>query len=173
MNPVDVSKSATVVRAALGFGSNLGDRRNHIAQAAATVAASPGVTLVATSPLFGTAPMGGPEQPDYVNAVAVIDTTLSARELLELAQRCERDAGRTRGVRWGPRTLDVDVLAFDAVVSDDPELTLPHPRATERAFVMVPWAAVDPSFVVSGRSVAYWAEQLGHAGVTPLSEGRA
>ena len=155
----------TTVRAALGFGSNLGDRQRLIDDALATISSEPGIELVAVSPLVETDPVGGPEQPEYLNAVAVLDTTLTPDGLLQLAQRCEQDAGRERDVRWGPRTLDVDLLAYDAVEVDSPTLTLPHPRATERAFVMVPWAAVDPGFVVSGRRVAEWAALLDASGV--------
>jgi 2-amino-4-hydroxy-6-hydroxymethyldihydropteridine diphosphokinase len=100
----------------------------------------------------------------------VVDTSLTPDDLLGIAQRCERRAGRVREVRWGPRTLDVDVLAYDAVELESPTLTLPHPRAAERAFVMVPWAAVDPDFVVFGRRVAEWAQLLDGSGVR-LVEG--
>jgi 2-amino-4-hydroxy-6-hydroxymethyldihydropteridine diphosphokinase len=157
--------SDTVVRAALGLGSNLGDRRRFLDDALTTIGSAPGIDVVAVSPVVETEPVGGPEQPEYLNVVAVLDTSLTPDDLLDLAQRCERDAGRVRDVRWGPRTLDVDVLAYDDVEVESPTLTLPHPRATERAFVMVPWAVVDPGFVVSGRRVAEWAHLLGGSGV--------
>lgn len=159
--------SPTAVRVALGLGSNLGDRRALITAAVATLRDEPGVEVVAVSSLVETDPVGGPEQPDYLNAVVLVDTTLPPLEVLALAQRCEQDAARVREQRWGPRTLDVDVLAYDAVVRDDPVLTLPHPRACERAFVLVPWAEVDPTFELSGRTVAEWAEEVGDAGVRP------
>ena len=101
--------------------------------------------------LYRTAPVGGVEQPDYLNAVVAGRTELSASDLLALCQRIEQAHGRTRDVRWGPRTLDVDVLRFGDVVSDDPRLTLPHPRAHERAFVLVPWFEVDADASVPGR----------------------
>jgi len=159
----------TVTRAALGLGSNLSDRLAHIESAIATIASAPGVTVVGVSPVVESVAVGGPDQPDYLNAVVVIDTSLSASALLALAQRCEAGAQRVRHERWGPRTLDVDVLAYGAEISDDPELTLPHPRAMQRAFVMVPWATVDPQFVLAGRAVAEWASQLGDHGIRPTS----
>ena len=138
-------------RAALGIGANEGSPLPALRHAVDLIVAEPGVHLVGLSPLYRTAPVGGPAQPDYLNAVAVIDSTLSPGDLLALAHRAESDLGRTRTVRWGPRTLDVDILAVGEVVSADPALTLPHPRAHERAFVLVPWADVDPEFVVPGR----------------------
>jgi 2-amino-4-hydroxy-6-hydroxymethyldihydropteridine diphosphokinase len=159
------------VRAALGLGSNLGDRAEVLKSAIATISRTPNVTVAAVSPFVETDPVGGPEQPDYLNAVVVIDTSLTPEELLSLAHTCEQLAGRIRDVRWGPRTLDVDVLAYDQVARHDAALTLPHPRATQRAFVLVPWAAVDPSFVVAGRTVGEWADTVDDAGVRPF-EGR-
>jgi 2-amino-4-hydroxy-6-hydroxymethyldihydropteridine diphosphokinase len=153
------------VRAAYGLGSNLGDRQKLLAEAITTIGQAPGISVVAVSPVVETDAVGGPEQPDYLNAVVVVDTTLTPEQMLELAQHCEQRAGRVREERWGPRTLDVDVLAYDAVSSDDVTLTLPHPRATERAFVMVPWAAVDPTFVVLGRTVQEWSDSLDQSGV--------
>ena len=160
----------TVTRAALGLGSNLGDRLFHIESALATITATPGVTVVGVSPLIESVAVGGPDQPDYLNAVVVIDTLVSAEGLLALARRCEAQAQRLRDEQWGPRTLDVDVLAYGEMTSDDAELTLPHPRATQRAFVMLPWATVDPEFVVAGRAVAEWAEQLGDRGIRPMTD---
>lgn len=149
-----------MTRVALGLGANLGDRAEALTRAAEVIAADPAVQVIAMSTVIETDPVGGPEQPDYLNAVLVIETPLSPSEVLALAHRAEQDAGRTREVRWGPRTLDVDVLAYEGVVSDDPVLTLPHPRALERAFVLEPWAEVDPGFVVNGRTVAEWLSRL-------------
>ncbi|HEX5018019.1 MAG TPA: 2-amino-4-hydroxy-6-hydroxymethyldihydropteridine diphosphokinase [Actinomycetes bacterium] len=157
-----------VVRAAFGLGSNVGDRVQHVRDAIAEIGDESGVSTVGVSQLVETDPVGGPEQPEFINAVVVVDTVLQPRELLALAQRCEQRAARVRTERWGPRTLDVDLLAYDDVDSDDPELTLPHPRATQRAFVMVPWAQVDPEFVVSGRTVEEWADLLDASGVRRL-----
>ena len=105
---------------------------------------------VAVSPVYETAPVGGPAQPDYLNAVLVAATSLPARAVLDRGQAAEAARRRVRGQRWGPRTLDVDVIVYGDAVSDDPELTLPHPRAHERAFVLAPWHDVDPGAVIPG-----------------------
>jgi len=160
----------TVTRAALGLGSNLGDRLAHIESAIATIASTPGVAIVGVSPLVESLAVGRPDQPDYLNAVVVIDTSITPAALLALAHRCEGDAQRVRHERWGPRTLDVDILAYGGASSDDSTLTLPHPRATQRAFVMVPWAAVDPQFVVAGRAVADWARHIDNKGIRPMTD---
>jgi 2-amino-4-hydroxy-6-hydroxymethyldihydropteridine diphosphokinase len=141
-----VTSADGVRRAYLGIGSNLGDRVGRLQLAVDQLAAAPGVTVVAVSPVYETAPVGGPEQPDYLNAVVAVDTARSARELLELAHTVEAAAARVRDVRWGPRTLDVDVLLVGDEHVDDPDLTVPHPRMTERAFVVVPLADLDPSW---------------------------
>ena len=136
-----------MTRVALSLGANLGDRVAALQHAVDVVSALG--TVVGLSDVYETDPVGGPEQPEYYNAVVVVETDASAQQVLAAAHRAEQGKDRTREVRWGPRTLDVDVLAFGDRVSDDPDLTLPHPRATERAFVMIPWAQVDPQFVLS------------------------
>lgn len=162
----------SIVRAALGLGSNLGDRHALLANAIETIESTPGITVVGVSPVVESTPVGGPPQQDFLNSVVVVDTTLTPDALLELAQRCETDAGRERRERWGPRTLDVDVLAYGDLTTDDPELTLPHPRAVVRAFVLVPWAVVDPHFVVAGRTVSDWAADVDVSGVRPADPVR-
>jgi 2-amino-4-hydroxy-6-hydroxymethyldihydropteridine diphosphokinase len=135
-----------LTRAHLGIGSNLGDRAAHLQAAVDGLAGEPGIRVVAVSPVYETEPVGGPPQADYLNAVVVVETTLTPRELLGVAQQLERATGRVRGERWGPRTLDVDVLTVGAEQVDEPDLTVPHPRMAERAFVMVPLADVDPAW---------------------------
>lgn len=139
-------------RAVVSLGANLGDRLAALQGALDALAADDSVHVVAVSPVYSTAPVGGPEQDDYLNAVVLIDTELSPHELLALAQRIEADHHRTREVRWGPRTLDIDLIAFHApdgdIVMDTPDLTLPHPRACERAFVCVPWGDVEPELAL-------------------------
>jgi 2-amino-4-hydroxy-6-hydroxymethyldihydropteridine diphosphokinase len=143
--------------AVLSLGSNLGDRL--AALQSAVDAMRP--WLRAVSPVYETPPWGPVPQADYLNAVVVVaDESAGPREWLTRAQAAENAAGRTRGIRWGPRTLDVDVVAVDDVVSDDPELTLPHPRAGERAFVLVPWLAADPGATLSGKPLGAWIAQL-------------
>ena len=137
--------------AVLSMGSNLGDRVAHLQDAVDAMRA----WLVAVSPVYETAPWGPVPQGDYLNLVAVVrDDLASARTWLDRAHSAEADAQRSREVRWGPRTLDVDVVSVDRVTSDDPELLLPHPRAHERAFVLVPWLAVDPHAVLGATAVS-------------------
>lgn len=155
------------MRVALSLGANLGDRLAAL-QHAVDVVSGLG-EVIAVSDVYETDPVGGPEQPAYYNAVVVIDTEATAEQVLEAAQRAEQGKGRTRSVRWGPRTLDVDVLAHGSTTSDDPVLTLPHPRAFERGFVMVPWAEADPGFELpDGRTVAQVAAGLPDAGIRRL-----
>jgi 2-amino-4-hydroxy-6-hydroxymethyldihydropteridine diphosphokinase len=140
------------MRVALSIGANLGERVEALQYAVDELAALG--WIVAVSDVYETDPVGGPEQPDYLNAVVVLETEASPAEVLATAQAAEQGRGRTREIRWGARTLDVDVLAYGQTVSDDPDLTLPHPRATERGFVMIPWAQVDPGFALpDGRTV--------------------
>ncbi|MDT4919255.1 MAG: 2-amino-4-hydroxy-6-hydroxymethyldihydropteridine diphosphokinase [Pseudonocardiales bacterium] len=137
--------------AVLSIGSNLGDRIGTLRGAVDAFAP----WLRAVSPVYETPPWGPVPQDDYLNAVLLVaDPDAAPLDWLRRAQAAEQTAGRTRDVRWGPRTLDVDVVAVDDITSDDPELTLPHPRAHERAFVLVPWLAVDPDAVLSGEPVA-------------------
>lgn len=131
------------MRAFVALGSNLGDRRAHLR---AAVAGLPGV--VAVSGVYETEPVGGPAaQPPYLNAVVELETGLTPRQLLELGQALEAAAGRVRAARWGPRTLDVDVLLVGGLVVDEADLTVPHPRMRERAFVLVPLHDLAPDLV--------------------------
>jgi 2-amino-4-hydroxy-6-hydroxymethyldihydropteridine diphosphokinase len=134
--------------AVLSIGSNIGDRLAQLRSAVAGLAPY----LTAASPVFQTPPWGPVRQQPFFNAVLLVqDSTAAPADWLARAQACEQAAGRTREQRWGPRTLDVDVITVDEVVSDDPVLTLPHPRAAERAFVLVPWWSVDPEAQLPGR----------------------
>jgi len=131
-----------LTRAFLGLGSNLGERRRLLA---AAVAAMP--DLVAVSPLYETDPVGGPEQGAYLNLVVELDTARSARELLALCGELEAAADRVREVRWGPRTLDVDVLWVDGETVAEPDLEVPHPRMGQRRFVLAPLRDLAPDLV--------------------------
>ncbi len=134
------------VRAFLGLGSNLGDRRRFLRRAVATLRTYGDV--VAVSPLYETEPVGGPEgQGEYLNIVVELRTQASARELLERCRRLEREAGRVRSVRFGPRTLDADVLLVGSEHVADPDLVVPHPRMFERRFVLAPLADLAPELV--------------------------
>lgn len=132
------SAARAPVEVALSLGANLGERLAALQRAIDVITADPAVQAVSVSAVYETDPVGGPEQPDYLNAVLLIRTTLVPVEVLALAHLAEQDLHRTREVRWGARTLDVDVINYGDIVSDDPALTLPHPRAAERAFVLIP-----------------------------------
>ena len=138
-------------RAVLSLGSNQGDRLATLQGAVDALAGTPGLAVLAVSPVYETDPVGGPEQPDYLNAVVLVQTDLGPRALLERSLAVEADFDRARDVRWGPRTLDVDVLAVGDLRVDEPGLVVPHPRAAERAFVLMPWLDVDPAAEVPGR----------------------
>ena len=144
------------VRAFLGLGSNLGDRLGHLQGAVDGLRAVAGVTVVEVSPVYETDPIG-PEQPEYLNAVVAIETSLNARQLLELGQTLERAAQRVRGERWGPRTLDVDVLVVGWEVIEEPDLVVPHPRMWERGFVMAPLHDLEPELGIRGLPPGGWA----------------
>lgn len=135
-----------VQRAYVGLGSNLADPSSQVGAALAELATLPGTRLVAASRLYGNPPMGPQTQPDYVNAVAALDTTLTPLGLLAALQAVEQAHGRARdGERWGPRTLDLDLLVFADQVIDEASLRVPHPGIAERAFVLVPLAEVAPA----------------------------
>jgi 2-amino-4-hydroxy-6-hydroxymethyldihydropteridine diphosphokinase len=133
------------VRAFLGLGSNLGDREAHLRRAVDSLRAAD--TVVAVSPVYETGPVGGPPQGAYLNLVVELDTDRSARQLLELCQRLEAEGERVRTERWGPRTIDVDVLLLGGERIDEPDLQVPHPRLWERRFVLAPLADVAPELV--------------------------
>lgn len=135
------------VRAYLSIGSNLGDRLGNLQGAVTGLGAVPGITVVAVSPVFETDPVG-PDQPDYLNAAVAVETTLTPRALLAAAQAQEAAAARVRAERWGPRTLDVDIVTFGDQVVDEPDLQIPHPRWAERDFVLAPLAALGHPAVV-------------------------
>jgi 2-amino-4-hydroxy-6-hydroxymethyldihydropteridine diphosphokinase len=149
-----VTAAPAQVVACLAFGSNLGDRERHIHQALAALAAGPAVTVLRVSRLYETPPWGPVAQGRYLNACAAVSTTLSPRALLDLCLAVERAGGRERLVRWGPRTLDIDVLTYGDVKLAEPDLVIPHPRMMERAFVLVPLIDVAPGLVVNGEPVA-------------------
>lgn len=154
-------------RVALGLGSNLGDRLEYLQAAVDTLTETPDIVPVAVSPVYEADPVGGPEgQPSFLNAVLTLDTMLSARTLVERAFAVEDAYGRTREERWGPRTLDIDLLAVGSEVIDEPGLTVPHPLLAQRAFVLAPWADIDPDFEVPGLGrVADLATAVGTSGV--------
>jgi 2-amino-4-hydroxy-6-hydroxymethyldihydropteridine diphosphokinase len=156
-------------RAVLSLGSNIGDRTAHLQTAVAAL----GRTVRAVSAIYRTPPWGGIEQQDFYNIVVLAEDGLvdDARWWLDRCRQLEQQAGRERVIRWGPRTLDADVITVELhgrpVRSDDPELTLPHPRAAERAFVLMPWAEVDPTAELPGAGpIAELLDGLDTGGIT-------
>ena len=142
----------------LALGANLGDREATLQSAVDALAATPGPRVLAASPVVETAPVGGPEQPDYLNAVLTCRTTLGPGELLSACLAIENEHGRVRETHWGARTLDIDVITYGELELSGPDLELPHPRAAARAFVLLPWSLLDPDARLAGRDVAALAE---------------
>ncbi|MGH3186770.1 MAG: 2-amino-4-hydroxy-6-hydroxymethyldihydropteridine diphosphokinase [Streptosporangiaceae bacterium] len=136
--------------AVLAVGSNLGDRMGTLQECVNAIGRLPDTDVLAISPVYQTAPVGGPPQPDYLNAVLAVATGLGAEDLLAALHGIEASLGRVRKERFGPRTLDIDIISYQGELSDDPALTLPHPRAHERAFVLAPWHDIEPAAELPG-----------------------
>jgi len=150
----------------IGLGSDLGDRLEALRRAAGLLSDTPGILVAALSPVYETDPVGVEAQPPFLNAVAGIETTLAARALLERCQEIEAELGRERSVRWGPRTIDLDLLLFSGERIDEPDLQVPHPRLAERAFVVRPLADLAPDLrLPDGRTVAEALAAVGEKGV--------
>jgi len=147
-----------VSRAYVGLGANLGDRTATLARALELLAEQPEIEIVAVSSFRETDPVGYLDQPRFLNAAAALETSLPPQALLRTLLNVERDLGRTReGPRFGPRTVDLDLLLLDDIIVDEPGLSLPHPRLHERIFALEPLVELDPSIVVPGRGTV---EQL-------------
>ena len=166
MSPLKPARTAR--SAYLGLGSNLGDRRANLARAVERIGAARLTAIAARSSLYATAPVGVTDQPEFLNAVVEVRTALEPVELLDACLGIERELGRIRTVRWGPRTIDIDVLLVEGIALDEERLTLPHPRMTERAFVLVPLAEIAPGIVVGGKTAAEWAAGIDSTGVRPV-----
>jgi 2-amino-4-hydroxy-6-hydroxymethyldihydropteridine diphosphokinase len=156
-----------VARAALSLGSNVGDARANVARAVEALERG-GARVVARSADYRTAPWGPVAQDWFVNACVIVETPLAPAELLALCKGVEREVGRTDGVRWGPRVVDVDILTYDDLELALPGLVVPHRHMLERAFVLVPLLDADPGFRVRGESIAEVAARLGGEGVVRL-----
>ena len=161
-----------MTRAHVGLGSNLGDRLATLDAAVRALDADELTHVMAVSRVYETVPVGGPEQDPYLNAVAVLETDRSPYQLLDLLLSTETSLGRVRTERWGPRTADLDLLLYDGPPVDSPELTVPHPRVRERAFVLVPLCDADPfARFPDGELAAAALARLGPvAGVVPVWE---
>jgi 2-amino-4-hydroxy-6-hydroxymethyldihydropteridine diphosphokinase len=161
-----------MTRAHVGLGSNLGDRLATLDAAVQALDADESTHVMAVSRVFETVPVGGPEQGPYLNAVAVLETDRSPYQLLDLLQSTETSLGRVRAEHWGPRTADLDLILYDGPPIDSPELIVPHPRARERAFVLVPLCDADPfARFPDGELAAAALARLGPvSGVVPVGE---
>ena len=162
-----------MTRAYLALGGNLGDVAGEFLTALRALRAADGVTLVAVSRVYRTPPWGVTDQPDFLNMAAAIDTDLPARALLELCLRIEKASGRVRDRRWGPRNIDIDVIAYGDAKIDEPDLTVPHPRAHERAFVLAPLADVAGDLMLVGQSVRELLAKADASGVSVDDEATA
>lgn len=154
----------------LALGSNLGERNDTLTEAVADLVDPPEVRLLDVSPIVQTKAVGGPpNQPDFLNMVITVETSLPPLELLAHCQAVENKHHRVREVRWGPRTLDVDIITYGDLRSDDPALTLPHPRAASRAFVLYPWSLIEPGAVLNGERISVLAARASDFGdLTPF-----
>ena len=152
---------------AIALGSNLGDSRATLENALRTLAQTPGISVKTCSSWYKTAPIG-PSQPDYLNGCAILSVQLNPQDLLKTLLSIEDQFGRIRQERWGARTLDLDLLLFDDLILDTPELQIPHPRMTQRAFVLVPLAEIVPDWIepVSGKTIAQILKNVDRSGVT-------
>jgi 2-amino-4-hydroxy-6-hydroxymethyldihydropteridine diphosphokinase len=160
-------------RAVISIGSNLGERRNYLQGAVHSLADTPEVWVTGVSPVYETEPVDAPEgSKDFLNAIVLLDTTLSVRTLLERAFAVESAYGREQGgERNAPRTLDVDLIVVGDRRADEEDLVLPHPRAAERAFVLVPWLDLEPDAEIPGVGpVAELVEKIGREGVRPRED---
>jgi 2-amino-4-hydroxy-6-hydroxymethyldihydropteridine diphosphokinase len=156
--------------AVLGLGGNIGDSRKLIAAAIDRLAANPEIEVAAVSALYLTPPWGKIDQPAFLNAAVRVDTTLAPRRLLEAVLGVERELGRERIERWGPRRIDIDILLFGDVAIDEPGLHIPHPRLTERAFALVPLIDVMPDAVIEGRKASAWLPLTDSSGMQRLAD---
>jgi 2-amino-4-hydroxy-6-hydroxymethyldihydropteridine diphosphokinase len=156
--------------AVLGFGGNIGDSRRTIAAAVERLARHPEITVEAVSALYLTPPWGKLDQPAFLNAAARIETALAPRALLDAALDVERQFGRERTERWGPRRIDIDILLFGSVALDEPGLHLPHPHLKERAFALVPLIDVMPGAMIEGKTAESWLAGLDRSGMQRLAE---
>jgi 2-amino-4-hydroxy-6-hydroxymethyldihydropteridine diphosphokinase len=157
-----------VAEAYLGLGSNLGDKRAMLTEALARLDATPGIRVTARSRFYRTPPWGDTNQDWFLNAAAALDTTLSPADLLAACLQVERQLGRVRERKWGPRSIDIDVLAYGQEAVDDPDLVLPHPFVLQRAFVLKPLADIAPDLAIGGTSVRDALAQLDQTGIEPV-----
>lgn len=151
--------------AAIGLGGNIGDPARAMADALQVIDGRDDCDVVAVSPLYKTPPWGKLDQDAFVNSCALVETTLDPHALLDLCLSIERSMKRVRTERWGPRTIDIDVLVYEDAVIDEEGLQVPHPRMTQRGFVLLPLAKIAPELIVEGRSIAAWLADVDVSGI--------
>jgi 2-amino-4-hydroxy-6-hydroxymethyldihydropteridine diphosphokinase len=134
------------MKAVVSLGANIGDPKANLDLAVALLREA--TDVIAVSSYLQTKPVGGPEQPDYLNAVAIVESELPAKDLLAVLNGIETAMGRTREIHWGPRVIDLDLIQYDGLLVNDEKLTLPHPRAHERRFVLAPWFEIEPEAIL-------------------------
>lgn len=158
-----------VSKSAIALGSNLGDSLTILEDALKTLAQTPGIAVESSSSWYQTAPIG-PPQPDYLNGCALLKVQLNPEQLLAALLEVEKQFGRVRTQRWGPRSLDLDLLLFDRIILETPKLQIPHPRMRERAFVLVPLAEIAPDWIDpgSGKAIAQLLQGVDCSGVHRL-----
>ncbi len=149
-----------MTRAVISVGSNLGDRVQNLSFALNQIENLLATDILATSAIYQTAAIGGPEQDDFLNAVLLIETEMDAHQLLEQLQSIETACGRTREIKWGPRTLDLDIIDFENLVSSSEVLQIPHPRAVSRRFVVEPLFEIAPDWQLAGQPLSRLLEEL-------------
>lgn len=156
----------------LSLGGNLGDPASAMGEALRLLDADGGTEVIAVSSLYRTPPWGKLDQPDFLNVAVEIRTNRTPRAFLDLCLDAERRLKRERRERWGPRLIDIDVLLFGSLSLHEPGLDIPHPRMTERAFVLVPLAEIAPDLEIGGKPIAFYLDTLDHAGIERLPSGR-
>jgi len=158
------------MRTYLALGSNLGDRMGYLQQAVTKLAQEADIRIVKKARIYETAPYGDVPQDDFLNTVVAVETTLSPDNLLQVIHRIEAELDRKRVVRWGPRTIDIDILLMNGLEINTPSLTIPHQELTKRAFVLIPLQDVYDEEMLFGKSLPEWIDAAGNAQDVTLSK---
>ena len=147
-------------KAYLGLGTNMGDKQAYLKEACKIISDNPNINIVKISKVYKTKAWGYTNQDDFLNICIEVDTNLSPEELLEVCHEVENKLNRVRVIRWGPRTIDVDILFFNNIISTDENLILPHPRIKERAFVLIPLMDLNKELVIDNKTISYYLSNL-------------
>lgn len=157
-------------KAYLGLGTNIGDREGYLRQACEILQKHTQINILKISKVYETKAWGYTEQDDFFNICVEIETTLSPLELLEVCHLIEEKLNRVRVIRWGPRTIDVDILFFNNIISEDESLTLPHPRIKERAFVLIPLMDLNEELIINDKLISYYLSKLSKKEIDEVKE---